>query len=288
MSLGFTGTTQKQFDLSQEKTLCGTRQTCWTWFHKKLSRNVSSNGRTAGRSVFITKETTLKGIRVSDIQINNCIFADQRSDTFWTALVCKIQGQYGFQMIWLPLVSNGISQTEDHTIMVCSWQADAIWWWLSMLCHPLLSHRYMRAQVRDLCHKKQMYARLHISVLGYVYVSAGAHIKLVGLVGEHTFFVTTKMLIVQYRKTWIWKNTRKGLYETGKLMYGWIYVGLFSWVLKYCFCCNLCQVRTSEWIASSVQGPHFVVFIALPSCCDHTANSILCESSPQTMEQCHS
>ena len=28
------------------------------------------------------KETTLKGIRVSDIKINNCIFADQRSDTF--------------------------------------------------------------------------------------------------------------------------------------------------------------------------------------------------------------
>jgi hypothetical protein len=59
----------------------------------------------------------------------------------------------------------------------------------------------MRAQVRDLCHKKQKYARLHISVLGYAYVSAGAHIKLVELVGEHTFFVTTKMLIVQYRKT---------------------------------------------------------------------------------------
>jgi len=32
--------------------------------------------------VCINKETTLKGIRVSDIQINNCIFADQRSDTF--------------------------------------------------------------------------------------------------------------------------------------------------------------------------------------------------------------
>ena len=46
-------------DLSQEKTLCGTRQPTWTWFHKKLSRNVSSNGRTAGRSVCITKETTL-------------------------------------------------------------------------------------------------------------------------------------------------------------------------------------------------------------------------------------
>jgi len=71
-------------DLSQEKTLCGTRQPSWTWFHKKLSRNVSSNGRTAGRCVCITKETTLKGIMVSDIQVNNCIFADQRSDTFWT------------------------------------------------------------------------------------------------------------------------------------------------------------------------------------------------------------
>jgi len=34
----------------------------------------------------------LKGIRVSDIQINNCIFADQRSDTFWTDLIhiCEI------------------------------------------------------------------------------------------------------------------------------------------------------------------------------------------------------
>ena len=30
----------------------------------------------------ITKETTLKGIRVSDIQVSNCIFADQRSDNF--------------------------------------------------------------------------------------------------------------------------------------------------------------------------------------------------------------
>ena len=74
-------------DLSQAKTLCGTRRTSCTWFHKKLSRNVSSNGRTAGRSVCITKETTLKGIRVSDVKINNGIFADQRSDTFCTAHV---------------------------------------------------------------------------------------------------------------------------------------------------------------------------------------------------------
>jgi hypothetical protein len=44
--------------------------------------------------VCITKETTLKGIRVSDIQINciylgvkKCIFADQRSDSLWTDLV---------------------------------------------------------------------------------------------------------------------------------------------------------------------------------------------------------
>ena len=36
----------------------------------------------------ITKGTTLKGIRVSDVKINNCIFADQRSDTFCTAHVC--------------------------------------------------------------------------------------------------------------------------------------------------------------------------------------------------------
>ena len=54
---------------------------------------------------------------------------------------------------------------------------------------------------------------------------------------------------------------------------------------KILFFCNLCQVRTSEWIACSVQGPHFVIFIALPSCCDHIANSILCESSPQITEQ---
>ena len=74
-------------DFSQEKTLCGTRQPRCTWFHKKLSRNVSSNGRTAGRSVCITKETTLKEIRVSNVKINNCIFADQRSDTFCTAHV---------------------------------------------------------------------------------------------------------------------------------------------------------------------------------------------------------
>jgi len=74
-------------DLSQEKTLCGTRQPSWTRIHKKLSRNVSSNGRTAGRSVCISKETILKEIRGSDIQINNCIFADQVYYTFWTHLV---------------------------------------------------------------------------------------------------------------------------------------------------------------------------------------------------------
>jgi hypothetical protein len=77
-------------DLSQEKTFCGTWQPSWTWVYKELSRNVSSNGRTAGRSVCITKETTLKGIRVSDIQINNCIFADQRSDISWTDLVSTV------------------------------------------------------------------------------------------------------------------------------------------------------------------------------------------------------
>ena len=79
-------------DLSQEKTLCGTRRPSCTRFHKKLSRNVSSNGRTTGRSVCITKETTLKGITVSGIKINNCIFADKQSDTFCTAHVCAFLG----------------------------------------------------------------------------------------------------------------------------------------------------------------------------------------------------
>ena len=37
--------------------------------------------------MYITKETTLKGIRVSDVKINNCIFTNQRSDTFCTAHV---------------------------------------------------------------------------------------------------------------------------------------------------------------------------------------------------------
>jgi hypothetical protein len=38
--------------------------------------------RSAGRSVCITKETTLKGIRVLYLQINKRISADQRFDTF--------------------------------------------------------------------------------------------------------------------------------------------------------------------------------------------------------------
>jgi len=54
----------------------------------KLSRNVSSNDSIAGRNVCITKETTLKGIRVSDVKTNNCVFADQRSDIICTAHVC--------------------------------------------------------------------------------------------------------------------------------------------------------------------------------------------------------
>jgi len=55
-------------DLSQEKTLCGTRRPSCTGLHKNLSSNISSNGRTARRSVCITKETTLKGIRVSNVK----------------------------------------------------------------------------------------------------------------------------------------------------------------------------------------------------------------------------
>ena len=82
--------------MSQQKTLCRTRWPSCTRFHKKLSRNVSRNGRTAGRSVCITKETTLQGIRFSDVKINNCIFADLRSDTFCTAHVCYVISQIYF------------------------------------------------------------------------------------------------------------------------------------------------------------------------------------------------
>ena len=38
--------------------------------------------------MYITKETALKGIRVSNVKINKCIFADQRSDTICTDNIC--------------------------------------------------------------------------------------------------------------------------------------------------------------------------------------------------------
>jgi hypothetical protein len=41
--------------------------------------------------VCITKETTLKGIRVLYLQINKFISADQRFHTFRTHLVCAIR-----------------------------------------------------------------------------------------------------------------------------------------------------------------------------------------------------
>jgi len=41
---------------------------------KRHSRNASNNGGTAGRSVFIHKETTSKGIRVADLQAVNVFF----------------------------------------------------------------------------------------------------------------------------------------------------------------------------------------------------------------------
>ena len=73
--------------------------------YNKLSTNVSSNGRTAGRNVCITKESTLKGIRVSNVKINNCIFTDQRSHTFCTALVHSLQMKN-----FIDNYSNGASQ----------------------------------------------------------------------------------------------------------------------------------------------------------------------------------
>ena len=46
--------------------------------------------------------------------------------------------------------------------------------------------------MHDLCHKRQKYARLQSSALGYVYMSAGADIKLMELVGEHTILCDYK------------------------------------------------------------------------------------------------
>ena len=51
--------------------------------------------------------TTLKGIRVSDVKINNCIFADQRPDTFCTAHVLQLMGWLCYE----ELLSDEISFT---------------------------------------------------------------------------------------------------------------------------------------------------------------------------------
>jgi hypothetical protein len=48
------------------------------------SRSVSNNGGTTGISLYITKGTTLKEIRVNLFYMNKCIFANKRFDTFWT------------------------------------------------------------------------------------------------------------------------------------------------------------------------------------------------------------
>ena len=77
----------KGLDLSDETTLYGTQRPSCTPFTKRHSKNASNDGRTAERSVFSHKETTLKGIRVADLQVCKCIFPGQRSDTFWTALI---------------------------------------------------------------------------------------------------------------------------------------------------------------------------------------------------------
>jgi len=131
-------------DLSQEKTLCGTRRPSCTRFHKKLSRNVSSNGRTAGRSVCITKETTLKGIRVSDVKINNCILptkgpilfvqptyvvvwfaADTHSNSLKTSLMYEI-------------LSYSLSQAFSHQLDEFMLHYDQLCW-VSHICSTSLT-----------------------------------------------------------------------------------------------------------------------------------------------------
>jgi hypothetical protein len=88
-------------DLSHVTTLYETQQPSCTPFAKRHSRNASNNGGTAGRSVFSHKETTLKGIRVADLHACKCIFPGQRSDTFWTAVVCTVWQKIMFsKVLW--------------------------------------------------------------------------------------------------------------------------------------------------------------------------------------------
>ena len=48
--------------------------------------------------------------------------------------------------------------------------------------------------MRDLCHRAGNYYRLCSAVLGYVSMSQEANIKLLVVIGEHTMFVTRKIL----------------------------------------------------------------------------------------------
>jgi len=59
----YVGDEEPQDSFKKEKTLNRIRRPSLTAFKKMPSRNVLNNGRSVGRSVCITKETTLKGIR---------------------------------------------------------------------------------------------------------------------------------------------------------------------------------------------------------------------------------
>lgn len=61
--------------------MCVTQYFTRTSFCKRTSNN---GGRTIERNVQSPKGSTLKGIKVSDLQVNNYIFHDYRSNTFWT------------------------------------------------------------------------------------------------------------------------------------------------------------------------------------------------------------
>lgn len=66
--------------------LCRTRWFSCTPFAMRSSNNASKYGRNANRSVFRLKdlkESTLKKIRVSDLQASNVIFLDHKVNTFF-------------------------------------------------------------------------------------------------------------------------------------------------------------------------------------------------------------
>ena len=116
----------KGLDLTHERTY-GTRWPSFTQFTKRHSRNASNNGETAGRSVFSHRETTLNGIRVSELQACKCISPGQRLDTFWTGHIhhkhsVNIEASYSGLLVHEVCPLSGISERSQQTSERRCWE----------------------------------------------------------------------------------------------------------------------------------------------------------------------